>query len=478
MKLIALMKQHRYELISFLTGASVMMLEIVGARLIAPYFGTSTYVWTAMIGVILGALSLGFWLGGRMADKDRPVQDIVLILTIAAALVIAISLFQRPILGLIARQDLDLRISAIIAATLLFGPASLLIGMVSPHLAKIRVTSLKTTGAAVGRLEAAGALGSIAGTFASGYFLLAYFGAQKLSITLAILLVATSFLAGTKQYRVLRILLVVAALLLLVVPVREKGILYDKDSAYSRYLVKESIYKGRTARVLLMDKQSIQSGIFPDEPLEPVFDYVRQMFEATKTEHTEGRILMIGGGAYTLPNMLHDALPDTPIDVVEIDPELSAISTKFFAYRPNALVDEYYQDGRSYINRTQLRYNVILIDAFSSLTPPFHLTTIEAAERVKMLLGENGTVIINLPTRYDAGFASSLSETYRNVFANVDLYQANASIGIDEPQNFLLVAGATEPEIATRQVLGSSIAFPDGGFVLTDDYAPVERLTY
>ncbi len=204
------LKTYRYEIIAALSGATVMILELVGARMMAPFFGTSTYVWTAMIGVILGALSFGYWYGGRLADRGATDKGLMLIL-ISASLVTALGLIlQSQLFPLVASLRLDVRISAIISALLLFAPASALLGIVSPYVAKLKLSSLKTAGSSIGRRYAAGTIGSIVGTFLTGYWLIALLGNFTLGIVVVITLVLISFIAERHLIVIPRIIGLVA----------------------------------------------------------------------------------------------------------------------------------------------------------------------------------------------------------------------------------------------------------------------------
>ncbi len=476
--LLGYIRTYRYELVSFLTGASVMVLEIVGARLIAPHFGTSTYVWTSMIGVILGSLSLGLWYGGRLADKYDTRQDLGLIIAGSAVLVLAMSFLQEPILELVARQQLDLRFSSVVAAIVLFGPPSMLIGMVAPHLAKLRVTSLKTTGATIGRLEAASAVGSIGGTFLSGYWLLAYFGARSVTLWLVILLIATSFLANPKRFVWPRISVVLITGLLLITPSRTPGVLSDVDSAYSRYQVVRATYNGQAANLLLMDKRSIQSGVYPDNPSELIFPYTKVMAQTVFNSPDAKRILIIGGGAHTMPLTLGKKLPHVSIDVAEIDPALDGLSRKYFGYRDLPNVHIHYEDGRTFLNTRREKFDLILMDAFNSLTPPFHLTSREAVMQLKQNLQKDGVVVVNTPTEYGGELLPSLQRTYASVFSGVSIHQAE-TVSLHTKQNFIIIATDSTSRLQeTTKDMRESISPPRPGILLTDNYAPVERLSF
>ncbi|HEY1063701.1 MAG TPA: fused MFS/spermidine synthase, partial [Candidatus Saccharimonadales bacterium] len=305
--MLQLLRAHRYELIAFLTGGAVMTLEIVGARLIAPFFGTSIYVWTAMIGVILGSLAVGYWAGGLLADRRNPQTTLVYLLIGASVLVATIGLIQSSVLSAIADLQFDLRLSTFLAACLLFAPASLLIGTVSPHLAKIRIESLETSGRSVGRLEAAGALGSIAGTFLCGYFLLGFVGSRRLVIGVAVLLLLTSLFAYGRGLRRERLGILTALIMIGALATADtNNIRADVDTPYGRYQVIEGQYQGRAAIFLRNDNLGLQSGIAINQPREPLFDYIRRFHDAAKLFGPQSATLVIGGGAYTFPSMLAD----------------------------------------------------------------------------------------------------------------------------------------------------------------------------
>ncbi len=456
-----------------------MILEIVGARLIAPYFGTSSYVWTAMIGAILGSLSLGFWYGGRLADRYKSRQDLSVILTLAAGMVLLMFLVQELLLKTLSRQQLDLRLSSALAAILLFGFPSMLMGMVSPYLAKIRITSLRTSGSAIGRLEAAGAVGSIAGTFLCGYFLLAYIGARDITLWLVVTLTMTSFVASPERYFGQRLTLIITVLIIMLVPTTEGTVISDQDSAYSRYQVQRVAYKGRTAHFLRTDNAGIQSAVFVDDPTEPVFDYIRKLRESVPAYGEAKKVLIIGGGAHTLPTILHADDPLLEIHVVEIDPALDAISRQYFAYQDESSIHLHYQDGRSFLNNTNESYDLIFMDAFNSLTPPFHLTSLEAVARLRANLKDGGAIIVNVVGSQATSFLSAIQSTYSTQFPFVSVYQTNTDTPLTSRQNLLLVATA---DWTTKQrlepVFGKAVEGIRPGLVLTDDYAPIERLSY
>jgi MFS family permease len=485
MQLIEKLRGAKYELIAFTTGAAVMMLEMVGARLIAPYFGASTYVWTAMIGVILGALAAGYYLGGKLADRDhRPADVLGLILAGAAILVLSASFMHETVLGLLATTRMDLRLGALLAGIVLFVPPSLLIGMVGPHLAKIRVTSLKTTGQSIGRLEAWSALGSIAGTFLCGYWLLGFLGSRNITLLLVIVLILTSLLAERRLFQWTRLAIAVSALILIISPkVDAADVIADVDSSYARYRIVKGLRENRPTTSMLTDSYSIQSQAYVGSPGELPLVYTQRFLEAALEFPDLQNVMVIGGGMHTFPTALHLQRPDTSITIVEIDPALDELARKYFAYDPSEKLQAVYQDGRAYLNVNSLDNDLIFVDAFSSLTPPFQLTTEEAVGRMQENLHENGAVIVNAigsqGGEHDE-FIHAIFATYASTFKFVKLYQANTEFELSDRQNFILSATNSKQsnKIIHTTYKNLPTVTPAPASSLTDDFAPIERLNY
>ncbi len=188
------MKKYVLEVAVFLCGGVVMVFELVGSRIIGPYLGTSIFVWTSLIGIILGGLSLGYSFGGKLADR-RPEQELLSQIIFFASLTILFVFFMKePILTVLVSFSTNLRFNSVLAATILFLPSSMLLGMVSPFAAKLRMANLKKSGSTIGNLYALSTLGSIFGTFLSGFYLIPKFGTNQLLFLLSILLAGISIL--------------------------------------------------------------------------------------------------------------------------------------------------------------------------------------------------------------------------------------------------------------------------------------------
>jgi spermidine synthase len=471
------LREYRYELIAAVGGAVVMMLELVGARMVAPFFGTSIYVWTAMIGVVLGALSYGYWYGGILADRGANDRGLMRILLIAAGAIYLSVVVQEAVLSTIAEMGIDVRIATLIAATGLFAPAALLLGVVSPYVAKLRVSSLKTSGQSIGRLYAAGTFGSIIGTFLAGYWLIGWFGNRTLGFSLVLILIALSLFAERRDWIVQRLIIGALALLGVIAPFSLPfGVIADIDSAYSRYIVKDT-QEDSPRRFLVMDPFGIQSAQYIDDPDELALKYTERFMRVLHGVQPDSA-LVIGGGAFTFPRAIAAAYPEISVDTVEIDPRLSEIARQYFHFEPNENSKVYNEDGRVFLNRApHARYEMVFLDAFSSLTPPYQLTTREATAAVKRTMTSDGVAVANVIASYDDSYGRAMAATYRRVFAHVDIYPVHTSYKKEQRQNLIVVmTDNIKLRERARTALGTQAITMRSGMILTDDFAPVEQL--
>lgn len=469
--------RYRYELVAAGAGAIVMILELVGARMVAPYFGTSLYVWTAMIGVILGALSAGYWYGGRIADQHATDEKLMKILVLAATAILLTLVVQEGLLALLARLFGDPRLGSLLAALLLFAPPALLLGVVSPYVARLRLRSLKHAGQSIGRLYAAGTFGSILGTFLAGYWLIAWFGNRSLGLGLVVALVLLSAFVSLKGWRVPRAALAIIALLAMAggSPVGS-NVIADVDSAYSRYLVTETAEEV-PLRSLVTDPFSTQSAQYVGQPDVLAVGYTQRFKEVTDALLPDA-MLVIGGGAYTFPFAVARAYPDTEVQVVEIDPALTGLAREYFGLTELSNLSIAHQDGRVFLNRDTGAYDLVFMDAFSSLTPPYQLMTLQSVGHQQRVTADGGATVANLIARgVDSPYLGAVAATYRQGFAFVDIYQVFPETPRRDQQNLLLVA---TDSWTTRQRIRAGLELVPLNIAsaepLTDDFAPVEQL--
>jgi spermidine synthase len=488
-------KNHILEITVFICGALVMIYEIIGSRLLAPYIGTSTYVWTSLIGVILGALSLGYWLGGRMADRQPEIKVLASVIFLAGGLVSLTILLSDMILALISKIRIGLEIKSLIAALLLFAPASVLLGFVTPYAVKLKMSSLADSGKTVGRLYALSTVGSILGTFLAGFVLVPFIGSVKTLYLIGASLIGLSILLAPFAVKKLNIAILV--LFITGIGVSELKSFYmsrtydfhDVDTEYSRVQVM-TIFdskKKKKLRILATDPYFVQSGIYLDSD-ELAFDYSKYYHLVRHFKPDFRRTLMIGGAGYSFPKDYLRAYPEAEMDVAEIDPGMTAIAKKFFRLEENPRLHIFHEDGRTFLNRAESdRYDAVFMDAFGSLfSVPFQLTTVEAVAEISRVLKDDGVVIFNIGGAIEgksSGFLQAELETYRRVFPRVLLFKIYPENTDDHQQNLVIIA-CKEKNTASLQSDDADLAALLSHFYdkpsetkiapLTDDLAPVE----
>ena len=489
-------KKFILELTVFVCGALVMIYEIIGSRLLSPYLGASTYVWTSLIGVILGALSLGYYLGGKLADRQPQLKILAAIIFAAGGVVSATILVKDLVLSFVAESSLILEGKSLLAALLLFAPASVLLGFVTPYAVRLKMSALEDSGKTVGRLYALSTVGSILGTFAAGFFLIPFVGSERSLYLIGASLIALSiFLA---PFAATRFNLVILIIFFFGVAGNELKSYYllqtidlrDIDTEYSRVRVFQNTdpKTGRKTRALTTDPFFVQSAMFLDGD-ELVFDYGRYYHLIRHFKPDFQNTLIIGGAGYSFPRDYLRRYENAQIDVVEIDPQMTEIARRYFRLEDNPRLKIIHEDGRTYLNRAAPeKYDAVMLDAFGSLfSVPFQLTTVEAVRRIERALKPDGVVIFNLGGAL-SGDASRFFQaefaTYTEVFPRVYVFKVNADYADDRLQNLIIVACKSEKS-------ASPLAGDDGEInellthlkepniaaetkILTDDLAPVE----
>lgn len=477
------------EFIVFVSGAVVMMLEVTGARILSPYVGTSTAIWISIIGVILGSLSLGYALGGRLADSKPSKRTLAFILLLASFSLSVVIMIKNPFLSFLsALFNHDIRSISIVSTTFLFGVPSVLLGMVSPYSAKLKIHSLKTSGRTLGNLYAISTCGSIVGIFLTGFVLISYLGNTEILMTLSMLLLICAWIAGSKAEKTVTFgvlcILVFSVLVGSRMPVSSnEHVIATADTAYNSVWIYETTDRktDRPIRALLTDPLSAQSAIFLDgEGL--VFNYAKAYDNITKRFPNLQNALLIGGGAFTYPSYFVHKY-NAPIDVVEIDPKLTNISRQYFNLRESSLLAIISEDGRSYLNRNTKKYDIIYMDAYNSYVPPYHLITREAIAEQKRSLGKSGVVVVNVisPITGRNEFLQAVYKTYKTAFPEVAVLRISIELSKSDVQNVILIAAQSRSmrEQLVKDLDQENIyevdVTPRGDIpVFTDDFAPVE----
>lgn len=478
----------------FSCGAAVMVLEIVGARILAPFLGTSIVVWTGLIGVVMAALALGYWQGGKLADRRPDPRWLARIILLAALLTAATAATKALLLDFLVTRGVGPRFGVIAATLLLFAPAAGLLGMVSPFAVRLSLDQTANAGKTAGRLYALSTCGSIVGTFAAGFILVAAVGSTTILLVTAGFLVVVSLAASRTEIKAKAAVAGLVALAGLWLYAQDallaKAGIHDVDTPYGRVLVYQGLdpVSTRPIRVMTTGPSRFQSAMFPDAPGELALSYTRFFTIGLDMAPADAKALVIGGGAYSFPRHFLDNRPEASVTVVELDPGVTSLVEKHFGLTPRPGLAIVHEDARMFVNRESGLYDLIYLDAFGTdYAPPFHLVTAEAARRYQTLLAPDGALIINAigPVSGEGGrFIASLAATFASVFADVGLYPLGSPEAPQAAQNVMLVArnrpGAL-PEGHSdelRRFLGrrQEAAALAGGFTLTDEYAPVEWL--
>lgn len=489
------MKKYGLELIVFLTGAVVMALELVGSRIVAPYLGTSIYVWTSLIGIILASLSLGYYWGGKIADKKPEYKTFSLLILFSAFLVGIISIIKTPVLVSITNLVSDIRLAAVLAATLLFAPASTLLGTISPYAIRLRMKDLEHSGATVGRLYAISTVGSIIGTFLAGFFLISFFGSRNILIFLSMTLFCIYFLASfginSRSGKTTAVILITILLLTFFFQTSEAdNSIIDLDTNYSRIIIEERYDSdvSKKVRFIRVDKKWAQGAVIIGEPDELFFDYSGFYRLAEHFNPGNKKALLLGGGVYTLARDYVRRNPSGSIDVVEIDPQFTSLAKKYFYLADHPGIKSIHEDGRTFLNRKKSKYDLIFIDVFkSSASPPFHMTTAETIRLTSDLLNENGAVITNIYSAIQGPkgrFFRAAYATIKSVFPRVYVFPAQYPQFGEEPQNLIVVAmksyspppmTSSNPEMQKYLSHLWQYKIDCDLPILTDEFAPVEH---
>lgn len=465
-------RKYRLELISFGTGFSLMSFELAAARILAPAIGSSMYVWTSVIGVIIAALSLGFVVGGRIADhRGRPFDVALLLLSAAVAASVTLLSYQDT-LQWIAESFTDGRVQGVIAALLLFAPTSFLIGVTSPYLAKLNVRSLHATGRTIAALDACNALGGIIGTFVTGFFLFGFIGARETIICVALLLLGMSWMIAVRTRSIARGIVSGLLLVVLLVPPSQTTALARIDSASAHYEV--VILPGKVGEVtgLMTGPYGVQSAVYQDDRGELVFWYTNEMARIALQRQPKS-ILILGGGAFTLPQYLADKLPNARIDVVEIDPKLEAISKEYFHYKSPANVALHFEDARTFVNREGTQYDMILVDVYGDTMIPFTFMTAEYGRAISQHLQPDGMILANLVVGQTGACRHILSAINAAYGVALPAAQYRSQLPSAARANYIVAYSREAQPITGYTPIATTDTAP-----YRDNYAPSERLYF
>ena len=484
------LKKYKLELVVFVCGAMTMVLELVAARVLSPYVGSSNLIWTSIIGIMLVFMSLGYWAGGKIADKKHDINDLSQFILISAITTSIIPILETIIVNNLAQVIEQLIIVAIISAIFIFGIPSFMLATASPIAVKLKKKEEKKVGSVSGKISSLSTIGSIFGTFFAGFVLIPNVGVSNIIIGSSILLLMLSILIHQKKDKKYVISMIIVTLVIILLCLTGKNlfkiahldVIKDEDSEYSRIWVKDIKVADNVSYKTLQVDTELES-YMNEQTGEMGAKYLGyyDLFEYYNKNAKDA--LLIGGAAYTYPKHYLKRYDDKKIDVVEIDPKMTQIAEEEFdldVNNPNLGI--YHQDGRSYLNYSKNKYDVIMIDAFTGRNVPFELTTYEAMCNAKRMLNEGGIVMTNVISSLegkDSKFIKHEYATYKKVFDDVKLFMVNTQ-DKNQVQNLILIGIKGESNIDKSKeekyqvLLETEVKdFESDSQISTDDFAPI-----
>jgi spermidine synthase len=488
-----------------------MIVELTASRVLAPSFGNTLYTWTSLIGVVLVALSVGYYAGGRLADRYPTPKTLLHLISAAALCVLAVPVLSGWVVAMLASegQDVDLILGPLYAALLLFAVPGCLLGTVTPFCIKLlsQQTHNSRVGTSAGTIAMLSTVGSVLGTFGAGFFLIPAVGTRSIFVVVGLCLAITAVLgygglvgARWRSLGSAGLVLIVAAGLGLTSQLASEpvaaNVVFQKDTFYHRISVmRMQAPDGRGVTFLLTDGAA--QGAQADEGERLVYEYNRfYRLERLFTDSIQ-RALFLGGGAYGTPECLADDHPGAVVDVVEIDPEIERIAREFFQLddyegRVRPVVD----DARRFLAASSEPYDLIFGDVFrGKQTVPPHLVTREFFELIKRRITDDGVYMMNVIGALQgprSRLFTSVAATLEDVFGEIYVFVVRRNRPADQPQNLVMVApkqcrnwnkadlvekaGSDALAKMAGNLVDGNLYNLSGATLLTDDFCPVEYL--
>jgi spermidine synthase len=496
-------------LVVFIASFCTLVIELVAGRIMAPYVGVSLYTWTSIIGVVLAGISIGAYLGGLIADRYPRSSTLGWLLFLSGLGAFAIS----PLTNLVgaAPFQTSLMVRILLITTIIFLVPSCLLGMISPVVVKLALKNLDKTGNVVGKIYAFSTLGSILGTFATGFFLISWMGTRTILFAMGVILILSAFAFGGffTRKKVLALFLGVLIPLLagfyadaFKAPLDEDTYLFKESDYYTIKLKRDLTRSGGEPLEALILDHLVHSYTDLKDAFYLEYEYIRIYEEIVRWQAAKRKslkALFIGGGGYTLPRFMEAKYPEASIDVVEIDPEITRIVTRHLGISERTKIRSFNQDGRWFVMNCGEKesYDFIFGDAFNDLSIPYHLTTKEFAAQLKALLKKDGLLLANVIDSFKKGaFMPSYIRTLEEVFGkgNVHLLTLSSDydrIGIStcvvlaSPQrldmdDFVRTIRGSKGKEMTAHVMAQDrlqqYLKERRSIILRDDYVPVDNL--
>lgn len=503
----------------FISSLCIMVVELVAGRLIARYVGSSLYTWTSVIGIVLAGIAVGNYIGGLMADRYRPREALAALFLLSSATCLTVPVMNDRIGAsvMLHEQDWALRI-ALHVLFVFFAPAAAL-GAISPVAATMALQIGDHTGRTVGSVYSWGAVGSIVGTFLTGYILISRMGTVAVLLAVSGILFAGALYFGSKSMAPFIWGGVLSACLLSALGpwawARTFGVrlglrqpeysqvYFNEESNYS-YIRVEEDRNEPGVRFMTLDFL-IHSYVNFNDLNDLRYDYediyadiTRAAAEALPPGRSP-RALFLGGGGFVFPSWLLRQFPGAYSEVAEIDPEVTRAAFETFGLTPHPMMAIYNLDARNHVDDLLARqedgedigkFDLIYGDAFNHYSPPFHLTTREFNEKARRLMSEDGMLLANVIDVYLSGrFVGAMINTLTQTFPHVYVFSAVPGGPTDaDARDTFVVLGSLKPlnqSSSSYEALKATMLTEDHlavlkershGLVLTDDFAPVDNL--
>lgn len=494
--------------ITFIASFCTLVIEMVAGRILAPFVGVSIYTWTSIIGVILAGISIGAYIGGKLADKypSRKMLSLLLLLSGFTALTIV------PLTNLVAsyRFPLSLMMRIFVVTSIIFFIPSCILGTISPVVVRLALKNLESAGGVVGKIYAFSTLGAIIGTYVTGFLLISWIGTRNIVFSVAIILIISAMFTSPVFARNARTAFFAALLIPALffcyksfykVQLREDTYFYRESDYYTIKLCKSTSSDGKTGLEALILDNLIHSYVCKDNPTHIEYEYERIYADVLRWKYKRNerfKTLTIGGGGYTFPRYMEIYYPNAQIDVVEIDPEVTKVVYEQLGLPKETRIRTYNTDGRWYVMNCTEKYDVVFLDAYNDLTVPYHLTTREFLTQIKDIMTDQGILLSNIIDNFQKGeFLPSYIKTLKEVFGEDRVFLLSVSPNFDKLRISTFIVIGTKGKmdikkfdryITTHRLKGraTSVVVPDHlvekmlknrkVITITDDYAPVDNL--
>ncbi|UCE99888.1 MAG: fused MFS/spermidine synthase [Planctomycetota bacterium] len=492
-----------------------MVLELVAGRLVARHLGSSLYTWTSVIGVVLSGITIGNYLGGRIADRFPARKALSVLFCICSAACVGTVILNNLVGELMFLWYFRWPLRVFSHVFLVFLIPSTLLGTISPVVAKMALEQGLPTGRTVGDIYAWGAAGSIVGTFLAGFYLIAAMGTIAIIWTVGAALLAMAILYWARLWA----LYVWAAIFITLVtmgmaPIRwaesvgsslalrakhEPNIIYEDESQYN-YIAVKQVSRDPDKRIFVQDKLT-HSVITMDDVKDLKYIYAK-IYAAITHRLNPGKEKLsafgIGGGGYVFPRYVEQVWPGSRVDVAEIDPGVTEAAMQAFGLDRDTTINIFTMDARNYIDsllelmrsgEQVPRYDFIYADAFNDYSVPYQLVTKEFNDKIAQILKDDGVYMLNLVDTYNGGqFLGSIINTLEKTFDTVHVLSEIAPLSVHH--TFVVVGSKQEINIDglinqcnsdidiwyLNKAEINALKQQSRGIILTDDYVPTENM--